>query len=136
MTERYDDMLYMARPQSRRARMSSINRAAQFAPFAALNGHEAAILESGRLTDCKRELDENEKARLNRKLCALADCLDRHPEITVTYFLPDGRKQGGSYERFCGRLEKIQLLTGVLQFEDGTGIPIEDICGIKIRAGG
>lgn len=131
MTGPYDDMLYMERPHSRRAKMSAINRAAQFAPFAALNGHEAAILESGRLTDHKRELDETEKACLNRKLCALAASLDAHPEVTVTYFLPDERKQGGSYESFCGRLVKIQLLLGILQFEDGTRIPIEDISEIR-----
>ena len=130
MTGRYDDMIFMERPPSRRARMSPVNRAAQFAPFAALNGHEAAIRESGRLTECKRELEENEKERLNRQICLLASRMEEKPEIAVTYFQPDGRKAGGEYYTFRGVLRKIDPYQACLCFTDGTQIGIEEICSI------
>ena len=131
MTHPYGDIIHLSRPQSRRAKMSGINRAAQFAPFAALTGYEASIQESGRLTGCRKELDEDEKARLNGILCALAEKLERRPVITVTRFVPDIRKDGGAYECFTGCLKKIHVLTGCLEFEDATQIPIEGICQIQ-----
>lgn len=130
MTERYEDMIGMERPVSRRAKMSPINRAAQFAPFAALTGYDAAIRETGRLTEQRRELDENEKEQLNRQLQFLAGHLGNRPRIAVTYFCPDARKTGGAYVTFTGLLEKIDPYRGCLSFSDGTQILIEDICQI------
>lgn len=127
----YDDIICLNRPQSRRAKMSAINRAAQFAPFAALNGHEAAIRETGRQTDCRKELDENEIDQLNRALCFLAGSLDNRPRITVTYFVPDEIKEGGAYELFTGRLKRIDSYEHCLCFENGKKINIADICKIE-----
>ena len=133
MTGPYDDIIRLSRPKSRRAKMSAINRAAQFAPFAALSGHEAAIQETGRLTGYRKELDENEKALLNRTLCELAGCIETRPRITVTYFVPDWAKDGGSYETFTGRLKKIDAYGCCLCFEENRKIDFVDIC--KIQAG-
>ena len=135
MTDRYDDIIRLSRPKSRRAKMSAINRAAQFAPFAALSGHEAAIQETGRLTGCRKELDENEKALLNRMLFALAGCLETRPRITVTYFVPDWVKEGGTYETFTGRLTKIDAYGHCLCFASGMKIDFADICKIHAEVG-
>ena len=127
MTGRYDDIMHLSRPQSRRAKMTLQNRAAQFAPFAALTGYDAAIRETGRLTDQRRELDENEKARINGQLQFLAAHVGSRPWIAVTYFSPDERKTGGAYVTFTGALEKIDPYRACLSFEDGTQIFIGDI---------
>lgn len=129
--EPYDDIIHLSRPQSRRARMSAINRAAQFAPFAALASYEAAIRESGRFTGERKELDEEEKTRLNARLCALAERIGQKPEVMVTYFLPDEKKAGGEYVSFTGRLRKVDAFGKSLLFEDGTRILMEDIYKIE-----
>ena len=129
--ESYEDIIHLSRPKSRRAKMTPANRAAQFAPFAALTGYEASIRETGRLTQPRVELTEGEKAELNRRLCFLLAHLHEQPEITVTYFLPDARKEGGSYPRYTGRLKKIDPYRGCVCFADGKTIPTEEIIGIN-----
>jgi hypothetical protein len=76
--------------------MPLADRAAQFAPFAALSGHDAAIRETARLTDQEIDLGEDQMALLNEKLRVLIDCIDQHPEVSITYFVPDLRKTGGT----------------------------------------
>ena len=77
--------------------MSIYDRAAQFSPFAALTGHEAAIRETARLTEEQAELNEDKKEELNEKLQELMAHAEEHPTVTVTYFKPDDRKEGGKY---------------------------------------
>lgn len=131
MTNPYEDIIHLSRPESRRAKMTLLNRAAQFAPFAALTGHDAVIRETGRLTQNRKTLDENEKARLNQILCILASRVKEKPEITVTYFQPDDRKSGGAYLTFTGALQKIDPYETCLCFTDGTQIGIEEIIAIE-----
>ena len=121
MKHPYDDII---------DQMSMYNRAAQFAPFAALTGHDAAITEAARLTDAELELSESDAEVLNRKLAYLQS-LDEKPTISVTYFVPDDRKKGGSYHTTSGIIKRIEPDEGVLQFEDGTGISICRIRGIE-----
>ena len=116
---------------SRRQSMSRRDRAAQFAPFAALTGHDAAIRETARLTDSKIELDEDRKIAINRKLQALLANLRSQPEITVTYFLPDNKKDGGSYAVVSGCIQKIDVFTHQLLLTNGTVIPIEQIFDLQ-----
>ena len=98
MTGPYDDMLNLPHPTSRRhSRMSRSDRAAQFAPFAALSGHGTAIAETARLTERRIELDEDVKAALDFKQQMLMDRIDEHPDVSVTWFQPDGKKDGGRY---------------------------------------
>ena len=132
MKHPYDDIIHLPHHVSERhPQMSMYNRAAQFAPFAALTGHNAAITEAARLTEAEQELSESDAEVLNRKLAYLQS-LDEKPTISVTYFVPDDKKEGGSYHTATGIVKSVEPDKGVLQFEDGTGIPvirIKDIDG-------
>ena len=123
----YEDLLHLPYPRpSTRARMSMIERGAQFAPFAALTGYDAAIAETARLTGQRAELDESEKAALNEKLRALAEepgC----PVVTVTHFVSDLRKEGGCYVQTTSGVKKIDPTTQRLFLTDGQTICLEDI---------
>ena len=103
------------------------DRAAQFAPFAALTGYEAVVGETARLTDQKRELDAQETEELNRQLAAVIEHLSERPEVTVEYFVPDERKAGGAYVTVTGRVRHVSLPEKILVLEDGTVIRIEDV---------
>lgn len=133
MSGRYDDILDLTHHVSKkRKQMSMHDRAAQFSPFAALTGYDAAIRETGRLTDRQIEHAADGAAMLDEKLRLLAARLAQQPEITVTYFVPDERKNGGAYVDARGRLRRIDRLGGALVLEDGTRIPfgrIYDISG-------
>ena len=95
-TEKYGDIIHLPHPVSEKhPRMPMQDRAAQFSPFAALTGYEEAIYETGRLTEEKTELGEEEKAILDRKQQLLLEKLDERPTLTVTYFVPDEKKSGG-----------------------------------------
>lgn len=132
MSAEYEDIIHMPHHVSaKRRRMPMLDRAAQFSPFAALTGYDAAIRESGRLTDEAAELDVDAQEMLNRKLQALAHRLAERPEVTVTYFIPDARKSGGAYETISGRLLKIDLYQKVILLEDGSRIPLERIYVIE-----
>lgn len=132
MNDLYDDIIHLPHHVSERhPQMSMYNRAAQFAPFAALTGHNAAITEAARLTEAEQELSESDAEVLNRKLAYLQS-LDEKLTISVTYFVPDDKKEGGSYHTATGIVKSVEPDKGVLQFEDGTGIPvirIKDIDG-------
>lgn len=124
----YEDIIHLPHHVSEtHPRMSRLNRAAQFSPFAALTGYGAAIQEAGRLTDRKIQLDEDSQAVLDRKLAILREQLSKHPEVAVTYFQPDGKKDGGAYASFSGQVKKIQDYEQLLVFTDGTQIPFSDI---------
>ena len=127
MTGPYDDMLNLPHPTSRRhSRMSRSDRAAQFAPFAALSGHGTAIAETAR----RIELDEDVKAALDLKQQMLMDRIDEHPDVSVTWFQPDGKKDGGRYVTTTGRLKRIDEVERVLVMEDKTTVPLDDIISI------
>ena len=129
---KYDDLLHLPHPVSRRhPPMSAMDRAAQFSPFSALTGYEAVIQEAGRLTDSRTELTEYSRDVLDQKQRILLEAAPAHPEITVTYFVPDGRKQGGMYGTLRGNLKKIDLGRRVMVMLDGTEIPLDDIADIQ-----
>ena len=128
---KYDDIINLPYPQKPQ-RMSNYNRAAQFSPFAALTGFEAAIAETARLTDCKVELDEGGKALLDEKLRLIEENIQESPEIVVTYFKPDLRKFGGAYIQKSGRVKKLDAYSRSVIFTDGTAIRIEDISEIYL----
>ena len=128
----YDDIISLPHPTSpRHPRMSRIDRAAQFSPFAALSGHHAALEETARLTDRRLELSEEEKAALDRKLCILLEHIAEQPEITVSWFRPDDKKDGGRYAASGGKLKRMDAAARVLILTDGTRIPLEDIADIE-----
>ena len=128
MTGPYDDILDLPHPTSKKhPRMSMYARAAQFAPFAALTGYGDAIKETARITDQQLELDENEKALLNEKLQLLRQHLPGKPKITITYFVPDTKKAGGSYQTITGFVKKLQEYERRLIMTNGTIIPLDTI---------
>nr|WP_297173584.1 hypothetical protein [uncultured Agathobaculum sp.] len=127
-TARYDDLLALPHPEpaAGRARMPRCARAAQFAPFAALTGHDEAIRETARTTDPSAALDEHEQAVLDRRLQLLRRHLAERPTVSLTYFLPDAHKPGGAYHTACGQVVQIDTQTGLL-LADRTRIPIENL---------
>ena len=114
-----------------RPRMSIQDRAAQFAPFAALSGHGAAIRETARLTDQRIELEEDQLVVLNEQLQKIMDRVGEHPEVSVLYFKPDGKKDGGAYVTVTGKVKKIDEIERTIVFVDKTVIPIGDILDIS-----
>ena len=133
MSGQYDDIIRLPHPDSpRHPRMSLYDRAAQFSPFAALTGHSAAIAETGRLTDHRAELDEYEMARVDAELQRLQELLPGRPTVSITYFVPDERKNGGSYQTVTGEVKRIDAVNGVIQMTDWQCIPIADVFSIEI----
>ena len=128
----YDDIIDLPHHVSAtRARMPVADRAAQFAPFAALTGFGGVIDETARLTESRIELGEGAVEELERALNALAARQDERPEITVTYFRPDELKAGGAYLTVTGSLRRIDGHSRTLILTDGTRIPIADLLKIK-----
>ena len=117
--EEYDDIINLPHHVSKNhPPMPMMNRAAQFAPFAALTSYDAVINETGRLTDGFIELDENKKEQLNRRIAELMEEIDERPLVTITFFKPDERKAGGSYSTVSGQLKKVDEFNQVLVMED------------------
>lgn len=111
----YEDIIGLPHHvSSKRPQMSMLDRAAQFSPFAALTGYDDAIQETGRLTDMKIEIGEEAREALDRKQQYLQEIIADRPEITITYFLPDERKAGGSYTSLTGTLKRIDYYERVL----------------------
>lgn len=131
-THPYNDIMHLPHHVSTtRARMPGIDRAAQFAPFAALTGYDTVIQETGRLTDRRIELSEDSLASLDRKQQFLAEHLADHPAVSVTYFIPDRRKSGGAYVTVTGRVKKLDNYQRLLLLHDGTQIPFDDILELE-----
>lgn len=133
MSVKYDDIIGLSRPRSKtRTPMARIDRAAQFAPFAALNGYAEAINETGRRVDKKAELSEFEADEINDRLnIALSD--KGGGEVCVTYFLPDGKKAGGSYRSVKGVIKRVDNVGGRIVFTDGTEIPLDDVSAVRLK---
>ncbi len=128
----YEDIIELPHHVSlTRKRMSLEDRAAQFSPFAALTGYEAAVQETARLTEPETELTEDEKQLLDEKLRILAKQEERMPRVTVTYFLADSKKEGGSYEQIAERIKRIDGYERKLFFNDGTVLSMEQIRQIE-----
>ena len=131
----YDDMLDLPyHGSSTRPRMPRKDRAAQFAPFAALTGYGAAVKETARLTDARIELDETRRLELNDKLLRLMTQKENETAI-FTYFVPDDKKDGGSYQTVRGRIKKFDTFKGQLILTSGDSIPIEEIYDIEMTGG-
>ncbi len=130
--ERYDDIIDMPHHQSTtHSHMSMESRAAQFAPFAALNGHFETIHETARLTDKRIVLSVDEQTILNEKLQIVRTAIKKDIVFTFTYFVPDQLKAGGSYLVNQGRLAKIDDFNGLLILDSGLKISVDDIIDVE-----
>ena len=131
MNGKYDEIMGLPHHVSKtRPQMPMSDRAAQFAPFAALTGYDAAIKETGRLTDERIELDVEALSALDMKYQLLMDALDDEPEVTITYFQPDERKAGGKFVSAVGAVKKIDDFERRITMRDGTRIPMDDVLSI------
>lgn len=132
MSGKYDDIINMPHHVSKtRPQMPNGNRAAQFSPFAALTGYEAAIEETKRLTEPRKELGESAIAILNAKMRILSDMLPEKPNVTITFFQKDEKKDGGTYIMAAGTVKKIDEYEKSVIMETGETIPIADILDIQ-----
>ena len=127
----YDDIINMPHHVStKHPRMSLEARCAQFAPFAALTGYDDQVKETARLTNERKELADGLKMILNEKIMQLQKKLDKNPEVTLTYFIPDLRKKGGRYVTVTGKVKKIDKFKHLIIFENNKEIPINEIIDI------
>ena len=132
----YDDIRHLTRPQYPDLPPMSIHdRTAQFAPFAALVGYEDAVEETARLTDRRREMEPDEINELNRQLQELSERLGERPEIRVTYFIRDKRKEGGRYASKVGNARTIDQYNNVILFTDGESVAVKDMYSVVFTDG-
>lgn len=135
MTKTYDDIIHLPHHVSAtHPHMAAVDRAAQFSPFAALTGYDAAIKETARLTDKRVELDESMKDALSNNLQMIADRPKEHPEIAITYFQPDAKKNGGAYVTVINTVKKIDVYERIVVMTDGIVIPVDEIISIDIHS--
>lgn len=128
-----EELIHMTPPKSTvHPPMSGEDRAAQFAPFAALTGHEEAIQEASRVTEKKKELAEDERENLDGVWAFLKSHEKERISVKICYFEPDPRKEGGAYLEKEGRVKKVREMPGILTFEDGTEILSENILEIML----
>lgn len=133
MTGPYDDILSLPRPVSQKhPPMPMAKRAAQFLPFAALTGFEGVIAEEARLTEAAPELGEDALIALDEQLSCLRSRLPDQPSITVTRFVPDEKKAGGSYETLTGTVRRLDEPNRTLVLTDGTRIDLDTVVELLI----
>ena len=132
MNNRYNEIINLPHHVSTtRPQMPLSDRAAQFAPFAALTGYDSAIKETGRLTDERIELGEEALTALDRKYQLLIEALDDAPEVTIIYFQPDERKAGGQYVSATGTVKKVDTFGRRILLQDGTRIPLDSVFDLR-----
>lgn len=128
----YDDIIDLPHHVSEtHPPMSRADRAAQFSPFAALTGYDAAVRESARVTERRIELDEGVKAELNARLNCILEHLSEHPQVSITYFMPDEKKSGGAYRTVTGAVRKLDGFAKTLTLVDGTVVPMEEMVHVE-----
>ena len=134
MAERfpYEDIVDLPHHVSKKHPQPTMaDRAARFAPFAAITGYEEMVLEEARVTDDRIEMDESSKAALNEKLNMILEFLDEQPEVSITYFEPDKRKAGGAYITVTGTVKRIDEYEHLVIMTDGKKINIDDIYNLQ-----
>ena len=129
---KYDDIIDLPHHVSEtHPPMSRADRAAQFSPFAALTGYDAAVRETARVTERRIELDEGVKAELNARLNCILEHLSEHPQVSLTYFVPDEKKSGGAYRTVTGAVRKLDSVAKTLTLTDGTVVPMEEMVHVE-----
>lgn len=127
---KYNDIINLSRPISKRPRMTLEQRSAQFAPFAALTGYDEQVREISRLTNEKIEIDDELKSALDIKLQLIREELSIKPKITINYFVPDLKKNGGSYKIVTSNVKRIDEYKKVIVLENELEIAISEIIDI------
>lgn len=131
---KYDDIINLSHHISKKhPKMSMEDRAAQFAPFAALVGYEDAVEETARITTKRIELNEEERNTLDIKLQMLNEQIriQIYPNVVIMYFVPDLKKDGGKYIKISGTVKKIDEYKQLIILDDKTEIPISEIISVN-----
>lgn len=129
---KYKDIINLPHHVSKtRKPMSLYNRAAQFAPFAALTGYDDAIKETARLTEERIELSDELKNMLNQKIKLIIENIKLQPEVAITYYVPDNKKSGGVYKTISGNVKKIDEVEKCIIFTNKLKIFFSDIISIS-----
>jgi len=129
----YDDIINLPHHQSTKHKhMSNYQRAAQFSPFAALTGYDAAIDETARLTDKKLDLSDEQADHLNAQILRIIENITEKPQVEIIYFVPDNHKSGGEYVTVTGSVRRVDDHNREIVFVDGMSVGIDDVWNIKI----
>ncbi|MBE7016022.1 MAG: hypothetical protein E7417_04285 [Ruminococcaceae bacterium] len=133
----FDDIIHLTRPISKNhPPMQLINRAAQFGAFKALSGHAEALSEEARITDSWKEITQEKTDILNQRISEAKAHIDENPEVKVIYFVPDEKKDGGSYQTYIGKLRIIDDTLNILTFTNGMQIPFSQIYNFELTKNG
>lgn len=128
----YEDIVNLPPHISKKHQQPSMmDRAARFAPFAAITGYEEMVLEEARVTEERVDLDEGALSLLNEKLNMIREFLDEEPEVTITYFEPDKKKSGGAYISITGIVKRIDEYEHLVIMKDGAKIFIDSIYDLQ-----
>lgn len=130
-SNKYKDMYFMERPFSKRRKMSMRDRAAQFAPFAALVGYQESVDETARIVEKKIILDDNIREIIDYKLQEILQDIELRPNIEIVYFVEDQKKDGGSYNNYRGTVKAIDSIEKNIVFYSGKVIAIDDIFSVE-----
>lgn len=131
---KYKDIINLPHHVSKtRKPMSLYNRAAQFAPFAALTGYDDAIKETARLTEEKIELSDELKNMLNQKIKLIIENIKLQPEVAITYYVPDNKKSGGVYKTISGNVKRIDEVEKCIIFTNKLKIKVSDLLNIVLN---
>ena len=130
----YDDIINLPHHQSTKHKhMSNYQRAAQFSPFAALTGYDAAIDETARLTDKKLDLSDEQADHLNAQILRIIENITEKPQVEIIYFVPDNHKSGGDYMTVTGSVRRVDDQKREIVFVEDMTIAIDDVYMIKIK---
>ena len=133
MKRNYDDIINLPRHVSdKHPHMSIHDRAAQFAPFAALTGHSEAVSETARYVDEKIDLGEDAIKEIQDALNYIQEHISQSPQVTITYFVADGRKQGGRYVTETVKIKYVDNLEQNIRFDNSVCVKFENIFDIKL----
>lgn len=126
----YTDIINLKRPVSNHNHLSIESRASQFSPFAALTGYDSEVKETARITDKRIDIDDGLREMLNAKLNYLNDHIKENPNISITYFVKDPKKEGGKYLTKQGIIKRIDTVNEIIKFNDNASISMNDIINI------
>ena len=130
--KKYGDIIHLPHHVSSvHPHMPVSDRAAQFAPFAALTGYGDVIKETARQTDERPDLSEDEKQELNYKIQLACALPGEKSEIVLTYFVPDRKKSGGACHTARGKIRRIDPDAGQIILEDGMRIRLDCVVDIE-----
>ena len=132
--DKYDDIINLPHYEPKyHPRMSKYKRSAQFAPFAALVGYDEQVKECSRLTHKRLEIDDELKEKINNKLNKINELIKNSPEVEITYFIPDEKKDGGKYITEIGNVKRIDYINRFIKFTDNKKIILDDVIDVKIN---